>query len=109
MADLMQFAGKAIAVILAVGAGFWYARIGMNWNIKLAGPLALSFVAFIVGSFAFGDPAAGDSFQLQVWFVMGGGVLAGVALSKLMPSSSSVSGGEQDAEKSCDKNDEGNK
>jgi hypothetical protein len=90
---------QVCAVLLAAGAGYWYSRLGTNWDYRLAGPLVLSFMAFVVGTFAFGNPAAAGEFQLRVWLVLGGAVLAGVAAAKLLPARPSqnpdASGGTQ--------------
>jgi hypothetical protein len=76
---------QIVAVGLAAAAGFCYGRLGTNWDSRLVWPIGLSFLAFLAGSYGFGDSEAGSTFQPRVWLVLGGAVLAGLALAKLLP------------------------
>lgn len=86
MDHLLIAGGQIVSLLLAAGAGFWFMRLGTNWDRRMAGPLVLSFAAFMIGSVSWGDPTADGGFQPRVWLILGGGVLAGIALAKLFVS-----------------------
>ena len=85
MEHWLLIGGKVASLAMAAGAGYWFARLGTNWDARMISPLVLSFAAFLIGSVAWGDPAADGGFQLNVWLTLGGAVLVGVALAKFLP------------------------
>ncbi len=96
MDDWIILAGKAMSLLLAAGSGFWFSRLGSQWDWRLAGPLILSFAAYMIGNVSWGAPDANGGFQVGVWLILGVGVLAGVVLAILLspPKSTSIEGNE---------------